>query len=85
VIAEAVAGVSSFFAVMNGVAAYHLYRQYRLLAEESEEFAGRVIGLIREEDGEIVTDPVVLAGEVMDHMSHVSGVVKWIRTQGDQI
>ena len=76
-IAEVVAGVSSVFAVMNGVAAYHLYRQYRILAEESGEFAGRVLGLIREDEGEIVTDPVVLAGEVMDHMSRLSGVVRW--------
>jgi len=81
VIAEVVAWVSSVFAVMNGIAAYHLYQQYRLLAEESGEFAGRVIGLIREEDGEIVTDPVVLTGEVIDHMSRISGVVKWIRGQ----
>nr|WP_319539616.1 hypothetical protein [uncultured Methanospirillum sp.] len=80
-IAEVVAGVSSGFAVMNAVAAYHLYRQYRLLAEESGEFAGRVYSLIREEDGEIVTDPVVLAGEVMDHMSRLSGVVTWIKGQ----
>ena len=78
-IAELVAFVSSVFAVMNGVAAYHLYRQYRILAEESGEFAGRVLGLIKENDGEIVTDPVVLAGEVMDHMSHLSGVVRWIK------
>ncbi|WP_319579662.1 hypothetical protein [uncultured Methanospirillum sp.] len=78
-ITELAAGVSVGIAVMNGLAAYHLYRQYRLLAEESTEFAGMVITLIRHEDGEIAVDPVVLAGEVMDYMSRMSGIVKWIR------
>ena len=82
-IAELVAGVSFGLAVLNGIAAYHLYRQYRLLAEEAVEFTGRVLVLIKDEGGEIVTDPVVLAGEVMDHMNRMSGVVKWIRGQGD--
>ena len=78
-ITELIAGGSFGLAVLNGIAAYHLYRQYRLLAEESAEFAGRVLILIKDEDGEIVTDPVVLAGEVMDHMSRLSGIVKWIQ------
>jgi len=78
-IAEAVAGVSLGFAITNGVAAFHLYRQYRLLAEETVDFAGKVLTLIRDEEGEIRTDPVILAGEVMDHMSQISGIVKWIR------
>jgi len=78
-IAELAAGISFGAAVMNGALAYHLYCQYRLLAEESAEFAGRVISLIRDDDGEIVVDPVVLAGEAMDHMSRMSGIVKWIQ------
>jgi len=78
-ITEAVAGVSLGVAVMNGVAAFFLYRQYRLLAEETVGFAGKVLTLIRDEDGDIVTDPVVLAGEAMDHLSQVSGIVRWIR------
>ena len=82
-IAELAAGVSFGFAVMNGIVAYHLYRQYRLLAEETVGFAGRVLSLIREENDEIVTDPVVLAGEAIDHISQVSGIVKWIRERGD--
>ena len=82
-IAYLAAGVSFGIAVMNGVAAYHLYRQYRLLAEESAEFASTVITLIRDEDGEIAVDPVVLAGEVMDHMSRISGIMKWMKG-GDQ-
>ncbi|WP_319579825.1 hypothetical protein [uncultured Methanospirillum sp.] len=78
-ITEAVAGVSLGVAIMNGLAAFFLYRQYRLLAEETVGFAGKVLALIRDEDGEIVTDPVTLAGEAMDHLSQVSGIVKWIR------
>ncbi len=78
-ITEAVAGVSLGVAIMNGVTAFFLYRQYHLLAEETVGFAGKVLTLIWDEDGEIVTDPVVLAGEAMDHLSQVSGIVKWIR------
>ena len=78
-IAELVSGVSLGVAVLNGLAAYHLYRQYRSLAEVSFEFAGKILASIREEDGSISTDPVVLAGETMDHLSRVSGMVTWIR------
>jgi len=78
-ITELAAGVSFVLAIMNGTLAYHLYRQYRLLAEESEEFAGRVLVLIRDEQGEIAVDPMILAGEVMDHMSRISGIVKWMK------
>ncbi|HWQ64950.1 MAG TPA: hypothetical protein VN429_11080 [Methanospirillum sp.] len=78
-IAEIAAGVSFGIALMNGVAAYHLYRQYRLLAEETEIFAGKLLLMIKEDDGEITTDPVILCGEVMDHISQVSGLLKWIR------
>ena len=45
-IAELIAGGSFGLAVLNGIAAYHLYRQYRLLAEEAVEFAGRVLVLL---------------------------------------
>jgi len=78
-ITEAVAGVSLGIAIMNGLAAFFLYRQYRLLAEETVDFAGKVLTLIREEDGKIVTDPVILAGETINHLSQVSGIVRWIR------
>jgi hypothetical protein len=75
-IAELIAGVSPGFAIINGLAAYYLYLQYRLLSEETVEFAGQVLSLIREENGEMETDPVVLAETVMDHMSQMSGIVK---------
>lgn len=78
-IAELVAGIGSGFAVLNGVAAYLVYRQYVSLAEVSLEFAGIVAESITEEEGEIRVDPMVLAGVSMDHLSHVSGLVKWIR------
>ncbi len=78
-IAYLAAWISLGIAVMNGLGAYHLYCHYRLLAEESPEFAGRVISLIRDDNGEIAVDPVVLAGEAMDHMSRMSGIVKWIK------
>jgi hypothetical protein len=78
-IAELAAGVSFGFAVMNGVIAYFLFRQYRLLADETVDFAGKVLSLLWEEDGEIAVNPVALAGETMDHMSRMSGIVEWIR------
>jgi len=73
------AGIGCGFAVINGAAAYLVYRQYLSLAEVSLEFAGMVAGSITEEEGEIRVDPVVLAGESMDHLSHLSGLVRWIR------
>lgn len=54
-------------------------RRYLSLAEISLEFAGMVAGSITEEDGEDGVDPVVLAGVSMDHLSHLSGLVRWIR------
>lgn len=81
-IAELAAGLSFGFAVMNGFVAYFLFRQYRILAEETVDFAGKVLSLVWEEDGEILVNPVALAGETMDHLSQVSGIVKWIRERG---
>nr|WP_319537627.1 hypothetical protein [uncultured Methanospirillum sp.] len=78
-IAELMAGIGCGFAVLNGAAAYLVYRQYLSLAEISLEFAGMVAESITEEDGEIRVDPMVLAGVSMDHLSHVSGLVRWIR------
>jgi len=77
-IPELAVGLSLGFAGMNALALWHMYREYRILAEVSLEFAGKVLATVREEDGEIITDPVVLAGEVMDHLSQISGIVKWI-------
>jgi len=78
-IAYLIGGISSALAVMNGVAAYCLYRQYCILITESMEFAGRVLIQIKEENGEIEVNPTILSGEVMDHISRISGLVKWIR------
>ncbi len=79
-IAELVSGVSVGFAVLNGGALYLLYRQYISLAESSLQFAAIVMESIREEeDGTMVVDPINLAGISMDHLSQMSGIVKWIR------
>ncbi len=78
-IAELMAGIGCGVAVLNGAAAYLVYRQYLSLAEVSLEFAGMVAESITEEDGEIRVDPMVLAGVSIDHMSHLSGLVRWIR------
>ena len=58
---------------------YLIYRKYVSLAAASVEFAGIIMESIREQEGEIVMDPLVLAGISMDHLSQVSGMVKWIR------
>lgn len=34
--------------------------------------------MISEEEGEIRVDPLILAGEVTDHLSMVSGMVRWL-------
>ena len=57
-----------------------LYRQYLILAESSLEYAAMVIESIEESDeGALSLDPVALAGYSMDHLSQISGLVKWIR------
>jgi hypothetical protein len=76
---ELLSGVSAGVAVMNIFAVYLIYRQYRSLAEVSLEYAGLVVSSIREQEGEIVVDPLALAGISMDHLSQVSGMVNWIR------
>ncbi|MFH0968575.1 MAG: hypothetical protein V1862_12915 [Methanobacteriota archaeon] len=79
-IAELMSGIGWGIAILNGVAAYLLYRQYISLAEVSLEFAAVVVESIREQgDGSIDVDPVVLAGLSMDHLSRLGGLVKWIR------
>jgi len=66
--------------VINGVAAILVYRQYLSLACESMEFAALVITTIEEkEDGSISIDPLALAATSMDHISQLSGLLKWVR------
>ena len=75
--------VSGFFlggTVINAVAAILVYRQYLNLAAESMEFASLVICSIEEkEDGSISVDPLALAATSMDHVSQLSGLLKWVR------
>ena len=79
-ILELVSGISVGLAILNGGAVYLLYRQYVSLAEVSLEFAAVVVESIREQgDGSIETDPMILAGLSMDHLSHLSGLMRWIR------
>lgn len=78
-IAELMAGVGCSFAILNGGAAYLLFRQYLSLAEESYEFAGMILGSLTEKEGQIQTDPVVLAGMSMDHLSRMSGLIRWVQ------
>ncbi|WP_300039469.1 hypothetical protein [Methanospirillum sp.] len=57
-----------------------VYRQYLKLASESMEFAALVISLIEEaEDGTIPVNPLSLAATSMDHISQLSGLLKWVR------
>jgi hypothetical protein len=57
-----------------------MYRQYLALAYESMEFVAMVIESIEEvESGEIQVNPLALAAVSMDHISQLSGMLKWIR------
>jgi hypothetical protein len=47
-IAELMAGIGCGLAILNGGAAYLLFRQYLSLAEESFEFAGIILGSMTE-------------------------------------
>jgi hypothetical protein len=79
-IGELVSGISCGIAVLNGGVAFLLYKHYVSLAEESLEFVENVISSLYElDDGSISVDPVSLAGMSMDHLSRVSGVVKWMK------
>ncbi len=67
-------------AILNGGAAYFLYRQYVSLASVSLEYAGMVVEAFQEQrDGSIQVDPAVLAGLSMDHVSRLGGLVNWVR------
>jgi len=78
-ISELMAGIGFGLAALNVGAAYLLFRQYLSMAEESYEFAGLILGSLTEEEGQIQTDPVVLAGMSMDHLSRMSGLMRWVR------
>ena len=77
---EIVSGLFMGGTVINGVAAILVYRQYLQLAAESMEFAALVITSIEEkEDGSVSVDPLALAATSMDHVSQLSGLLKWVR------
>lgn len=75
--------ISGFFvsvSMVNGIALILLIRNYFILAETSMEFAAVIIESIHEEgDGSIRVNALELAGISMDHLSHVSGLVTWIK------
>jgi hypothetical protein len=77
---EMVSGLFMGGTVINGVAALLVYRQYLKLASESMEYASLVICSIEEkEDGSVSIDPLSLAALSMDHVSQLSGLLKWVR------
>ena len=77
---EVVSGILGGVTVINAIAALLLYRQYLKLASESMEFAALVISSIEEaEDGTISVNPLALAATSMDHVSQLSGLLKWVR------
>ena len=77
---EILTGFLGSLSVINGIAAFLVYRQYLRLAYESVEFAELVITSIEEaEDGAVTIDPLSLAATSMDHVSQLSGLLKWIK------
>lgn len=74
-----IAEVAIVIAFINGGVALLMLRQYITLATASLEFASVILGSIEEEDGTLTVNPVVLAGVSMEHISLVSGLVRWIR------
>ncbi|NLV26911.1 MAG: hypothetical protein GXY48_07080 [Methanomicrobiales archaeon] len=77
---EVVSGILGGVTVINAIAALLVYRQYLKLASESMEFAALVISSIEEaEDGTISVNPLALAATSMDHVSQLSGLLKWVR------
>jgi hypothetical protein len=77
---EMVSGILGGASVINAIAALLVYRQYLKLASESMEYASLVICSIEEkEDGSVSIDPLALAALSMDHVSQLSGLLKWVR------
>jgi hypothetical protein len=65
--------------VINAIAALLVYR-YLKLASEPMEFAALVVTSIEEaEDGTISVNLLALAATSMDHISQLSGLLKWVR------
>ncbi|QXO95909.1 hypothetical protein KSK55_05855 [Methanospirillum purgamenti] len=65
--------------MINAIAALLVYR-YLKLASEPMEFAALVVTSIEEaEDGTISVNLLALAATSMDHISQLSGLLKWVR------
>jgi hypothetical protein len=79
-ILEILTGFFGGATVINAIAAILVYRQYLKLASESMEYAAMIITSIKEEeDGTVSVDPFTLAATSMDHVSQLSGLLKWVR------
>lgn len=77
---NAALGTAMRWTVINGIAYILMYRQYLSLASESMEFAAMVVESIQElENGNVTVDPLALAAMSMDHISQLSGLLKWIQ------
>ncbi len=76
-ISDLICVVSGIIALINGGALVLLYRQYRELAKVTIEFAGLVVASVREEDGELVVIPEVIAGMAVEQLERVHRIVRW--------
>ena len=77
---QLISEISIGMMIINAGAAYFLYQQYMTLAETTLEFAVMVVDSIQEqEDGTVVIDPENLAGISLDHLSQMTGLLRWIR------
>ncbi|PWR71292.1 hypothetical protein [Methanospirillum lacunae] len=77
---EVISGVFGCTTVVNAVIALMMVRRYLALATSSMEFASLIVSSIEEnEDGTISVNPLVLAATSMDHLSQLSGMLRWIR------
>ncbi|MDD1730081.1 MAG: hypothetical protein LUQ50_13550 [Methanospirillum sp.] len=77
---EMISGVLGGVTMVNVLGLFFLYRQYMKLAASSIEFAALVVESVEEQkDGSVTVDPLVLAATSMDHISQLSGLLKWVR------
>jgi hypothetical protein len=77
---EIVSGFLGGSMIVNLIGLYLMYRQYMKLAASSIEFAALMVESIEEkEDRTVSVDPLALAATSMDHISQLSGLLKWIR------
>ncbi|PWR71400.1 hypothetical protein [Methanospirillum lacunae] len=71
--------VSSGVAILNGGAAYLMYRKYVHLADISLEFAGIISASLWEDDsGVLHVNPTTLAGISFDQINRLDSSIKWL-------